>query len=161
MKSTLYIMVGLPGSGKSTFVKNHLSHCDYVLDTDSYIEEAARSMGKTYNDVFETHIKYSTKLMWQTWDQIKKEEFEEDFKGPLKVVWDQTNVTANKRRKILNTVPSHWRKVAVLVLSDTWREDSNRPGKSIPNEVLDEMEKSRECPSEFEGFDEMISGVRK
>ena len=160
MKSTLYIMVGLPGSGKSTFVKNHLSHCDYVLDTDSYIEEAARSMGKTYNDVFETHIKYSTKLMWQTWDDIKKEEFEENFKGPLKVVWDQTNLTVKKRKKILDSAPSHWRKVLVWVESDTWKEDSNRPGKSIPHEILSKMEKSMEEPRiRPDGFDELIISV--
>ena len=56
----LLMLCGIPTSGKSTYVQKLKTLDDWkdavVLSTDNYIEEYAKGVGQTYNEVFDDVI---------------------------------------------------------------------------------------------------------
>ena len=47
----LYVLVGVPGSGKSTWVKNQKWANDcVVVSTDEFVEDYAKECGLTYSE---------------------------------------------------------------------------------------------------------------
>lgn len=145
----IIVMVGLPGVGKSTVInREYPSHT--IISSDDIIEKLASDEGKTYDEVFQQYIGRATGEM--------KANFRTAVKNNENIVWDQTNLSKKKRRGILNQVPQHYRKVAVVFeVSDRTRYErmEQRQGKSIPSHVVKSMEKSYQAPSKDEGFDEI------
>ncbi len=147
----LYILIGVPGSGKSTWIKN----CGIdavILSTDDKIEAAAEAAGKTYNDMFKSVIGEAEKQMYA--DALAA------FAAGRDVIWDQTNVTAKTRGKKLNRVPAHYEKIAVYFntpdTAELNRRLANRPGKTIPANIVMGMVSQLEMPTADEGFDRII-----
>jgi hypothetical protein len=71
---------------------------------------------------------------------------------------DRTNLTVSSRKKKLDQLPDAYSKVAIVfTLSDReeWMKRLNRPGKSIPASVLDNMSEIYQEPTLKEGFDEV------
>ena len=149
---TLYMLVGVPGSGKTTWTKTNRGNA-LVASSDDFIEKQAEKMGATYSGVFDDYIKAANTHAIQTARKA--------FSDKLDLIWDQTNLTKNGRRNKLKMVPNDYKKVAVYF--NTPHQDilkkrlSNRPGKNIPDYVLNTMIKTIEKPSKDEGFDEIIS----
>lgn len=148
-KPTLLMLIGLPGTGKSTWLNTYVNHdeCYYVLSTDGYIESAAHNEGVTYNEAFDKHIKQATK------------ELEADIKYVrdcrADAVWDQTNLTVSSRAKKLAKLPDH-KKIAIVFECDEAEHVArlaSRPGKTIPERVLKGMRLER--PTKAEGFSEI------
>lgn len=52
MQMSAIVLQGLPGSGKSRWVRNHCPEAA-VVSADLYFEEKARRLGKSYKDVFD------------------------------------------------------------------------------------------------------------
>jgi len=147
----LYILIGVPGSGKSTWIKN----CGIdavILSTDDKIEAAAEAAGKTYNDMFKSVIGEAERQMHA--DAVAA------FAAGHDVIWDQTNVTAKTRGKKLNRVPAHYEKIAVYFNTppeaELQRRLANRPGKTIPANIVMGMVSQLEMPTADEGFDRII-----
>lgn len=150
---TLIMLVGVPASGKSTWINEFVDHQECtILSTDDYIQGIANTKGKTYNEVFQTHIKEATKWM----NDIAKYAFFND----RNVVWDQTNLTAKSRKAKLEMVPKHYKKIAVYFETPNAEEHKrrleSRPGKTIPAHILKNMIESTEIPSHDEGFDNVL-----
>jgi len=149
---TLYMLIGVPASGKSTWLaKQDLSNAS-VLSTDNYIEAAAKTFGKTYNDVFKDEIKNATSNMdILLIDAIAMND---------DIYWDQTNLTIKSRKGKLMRIPDGYRKVAVVFPTPDkkeWeRRLNSRPGKTIPKNILANMVNSLEMPDKSEGFDEIV-----
>lgn len=150
-----YILVGLPGSGKSTWIRNHKTKDDFVvISSDDEIEKYAKSQSKTYSEVFDEYIKTATKNMNQT--------FQNAVQNNSNIIWDQTNLSKNKRKGIIQKLPKHYKKIAVVFEVDAEELNSrlyNRAkteGKHIPAFVIDNMKKSYEKPTKDEGFDEIL-----
>lgn len=147
------MMIGLPGAGKSTFIKN-LEHPSTfrLLSTDNYIERHAKYIGKTYSEVFKDVAKEA------------QNDFDIEFKYALweryNIVHDQTNLSTKKRQAILNQVPNHYYKLGVFVECsdvDLWKQRlDNRFGKVIPWSVIEHMQKTFTMPTIEDGFDEVI-----
>ena len=82
------------------------------------------------------------------------------FAAGRDVIWDQTNVTAKTRGKKLNRVPAHYEKVAVYFVTPADAELkqrlANRPGKTIPANIVMGMVSQLEMPTAEEGFDRII-----
>lgn len=151
---TYTMLVGVPGSGKSTWLaKQNIDWSNTIVaSTDNIIELRAREQGKTYSEVFQTEIKSATQQMNQ---MIQKA-----FAQGINVIHDQTNVSAKARAAKLAQVPDTYRKVAVFFPTPSdaefKRRLASRPGKTIPANVVMGMKSQLEMPSEAEGFDEVI-----
>ncbi len=151
------VMVGLPGTGKSTLVKDMYDVVNmFVYSTDKFIEEAASHFGITYNEAFEDNIKAATDSMNALLDVA--------IKNRQDIVWDQTNLSVKKRAKIIRRMRAagyqircsciippeagHFDDLKVLK-----RRLEGRPGKTIPETVITNMWKSYVLPTSDEGFD--------
>jgi predicted kinase len=146
------MMIGVPGSGKSTWIQNHNHQGTIVASSDSYIEQIAKNTNKTYNEVFDKNIKAATKYI----NNVAKQTFDLN----LDLIWDQTNITRKSRAAKLATVPDHYEKIAVFFATPEQKELDNRLksriGKTIPNHIMQSMIKNLEPPSKEEGFDKII-----
>jgi predicted kinase len=74
------------------------------------------------------------------------------------IIWDQTSVSVASRRKKFASLPNY-EHVAVVFRTPEQEELSRRlagrPGKTIPDTVLQNMIDSFEEPTEAEGFQEV------
>jgi predicted kinase len=164
----LWMLVGVPGSGKSTWVADQTHHTDsqedlivastdaqedlLVASTDFYIELMALEQDKTYNEVFKDSIKDAEKRMYQGIQWATARNFN--------IIWDQTNLTRKSRGKKLIMIPDHYMKIAVFFPtpeeSELQRRLASRPGKTIPEHILGGMIEAIELPQLNEGFDMVI-----
>ena len=147
----VYVLVGVPGSGKSTWASNQdwAKDCAYV-STDGYVERFAQRLGLTYNDVFETVMPRAIRLMTRAVIKARAEGKD--------IIWDQTSTTVKSRKNKFRMLPDYDAIAVVFRTPDSaeWeRRLSSRPGKSIPKFVLENMVKNWQEPTEEEGFDEI------
>lgn len=148
----LIMLIGVPASGKSTWVKKNFDPMQYnLLSTDNYIESVAEKEGITYNEAFKDHIKKATDNM----NKMAKDAFSNN----RNVIWDQTNLSKKSRKAKLAMVPSRYKKRAVFFVTPNEQEHmrrlDSRPGKSIPKHIIKTMIDVIEFPSLSEGFDEI------
>ena len=149
---TLYMLIGVPGSGKSTWVRSNVDPRAIIASSDDYIEAMASREGKTYSEVFDQHIKAANQHVATTVAAAIS-------KG-ADIVWDQTNLNAKSRKPKLATIPDEYEKIAVVFPTpsdDEWKKRlDSRPGKTIPSNILLGMKSSVQMPTADEGFDEVI-----
>lgn len=147
----LYVLVGVPGSGKSTWVKNQkwADEC-VVVSTDEFVEDYAKECGQTYSEVFDDYMPTAVKLM--TEKVIRARE------AGMDIIWDQTSTSTVTRAKKLRMLPDYY-KIAVVFRrpddEELKRRLASRPGKNVPWTVIEQMWGSWEDPTEEEGFDEI------
>lgn len=148
MMPTCYQLVGVPGSGKTSWAFNQqwFNNCVYI-STDYFIEKFACRMGKTYSQVFNTVITRAVRLMMR---RVRRAQMQQ-----LDIIWDQTNITAESRSRKFHVL-SDYEHIAVVFETPELNElDSrlgSRPGKIIPWEVLDYMLNGFTMPTTEEGF---------
>lgn len=148
----LIMLCGIPTSGKSTYVKK-LKSMKYwenavVLSTDDYIEEYAKRVGQTYNEVFDDVIPDATREL-----ELQLNMAKENGKD---IIWDQTNLSIKTRKKKLAKLPSYYRRNAVyfeVPLEDALERNKHREGKFIPESILKRMWHQFEIPTRNEDFD--------
>lgn len=151
---TLYMLIGVPASGKSTWLSKQPFDWSKVsvISTDAIIDRRAEAQGKTYSQVFQREIKSATAEMNQN--------LRDAVAAGLDLVWDQTNVTAKSRANKLAQVPDSYEKVAVFFATppaqELNRRLNSRPGKTIPPHIAQGMASQLEKPTEAEGFDRII-----
>lgn len=147
------MLVGVPGSGKSSW------HCDQewlqeaaYISTDRYVEEYAKSQGKTYSEVFKEVMPKCVEYM--TGDVIHAREAGKD------IVWDQTSTTIQSRARKFAMLPDYY--AIAVVFNSIEREELNRrlqsrydSGKIIPENVVQDMIDNWEEPTLEEGFNEI------
>lgn len=154
----IYMMlVGVPAAGKSYFVAHRLPLLYpeqewHVISSDNLIESLARSQNKTYNEIWKTDINWATKEM--------NRQLQECFLNRQNIVLDQTNTSVNTRAKKLAGVPKAYEKIAVFFPTPEPQEHAarlaSRPGKSIPEHVVNDMAQKLVLPTVEEGFDSVI-----
>ena len=148
-----YILVGVPGSGKSTWINNQMFDWNntVVASTDNHVDQEARRQGKTYNDVWQSTMPAAVQHMAQT--------VRDAVRDGLNIVWDQTSTAVPARAKKLRMLPRNYRKIAVVFPTpddkELARRLANRPGKNIPDSVMKQMISGFVMPTKEEGFDEI------
>ena len=153
MKNKLLVLVGVPGSGKSTWISNQpWSAAWHIVSTDKHVDAYAASVGKSYSEVFEEYMPTAVQLMAD--DLVKARAA---YKN---IVWDQTSVTRLSRMKKLRMLPEY---EATAMVFSTPAEDElsrrlkSRPGKVIPQRVLIQMIAGWEDPTLAEGFSKIVN----
>jgi predicted kinase len=146
-----YQLVGVPGSGKSTWINSQ----DWALScakvsTDKWVEIYAKEVGRTYSQVFVDFMPTAVDLMAK--EVIAAREMSRD------IIWDQTSTTVKSRLKKFNMLPDY-EHIAVVFRTpehkELMRRLMNRPGKEIPDHVIASMIASWEEPTLDEGFTEI------
>lgn len=149
----LYVMVGVPGSGKSTWIKNQTWMLGLpVVSTDTFVEQYAYNQKKTYSEVFDEYMPIAVKLMANQVAICQA--------NKLDIIWDQTSTTIATRAKKIRMLPEYY-KIAVVFKTpepeELARRLASRKGKNIPDEVMQNMiaQLEAEPPTMEEGFDEI------
>ena len=155
MKPKLYVLVGIVGAGKSTWIAKQPFDWTrtIIASTDNHVEKYAKEQGKTYSDVFQDYMPTAVKNM--------ANDVADAVKHGYDIIWDQTSTTVNTRAKKLRMVPNTYEKIAVVFPTPDAKELSrrlaSRPGKNIPQDVVNRMLRDFTMPTESEGFDRIIT----
>jgi predicted kinase len=148
----LYMTVGVPGSGKSTWIKNQILNDSYVIaSTDKFVEEYAEEIGKTYSDVFQDYMPTAVNLM--------AAEVVDARDANKHIIWDQTSTTVASRAKKIRMLPEYY-KIAVVFKTPPTAELQKRlerGGKIVPWGVVSKMAQQleNEPVTLDEGFNEI------
>lgn len=149
------VMVGIPCSGKSTFVEREFASYK-AISFDAIVENLAEKEGVTYNDIWKNMSEHSPAFR-KTFDGLLMQTVE----SQSDLVVDRTSLTIESRARVLAFATPVYRKVAVM-LNTPFRVCLSRnaarssSGKTIPEAVMFEMYDRLQLPSESEGFDRVI-----
>ena len=152
----LVMLVGLPGSGKSTAagrlasaVRSQGRPCETV-GTDAYLEAEAIRRGLSYATIFaeQRERDLAAAIMW--------EQAREAIHSRISVIWDQTNLTVSARRRRLCLFPRDYLRIAAVMPTTNakaWERNLARgPDRAVPENVFHRMQAEFCRPSKEEGF---------
>ncbi len=155
------MLVGVPGSGKSTWLSNNNYHTlpnVMILSTDAYIETVAADEGKTYSEVFRDVIKQAEMHLYHCLDVA--------IKHKMDIIWDQTNLTRKTRMNKLRHIPWDYYRIALVFPTPepkthtAWLNSDARAGKTIPDAIMHSMIENFEHPTMGEGFNAIRTADR-
>lgn len=145
----LYIMSGIPGSGKSTFIFNHMNK-----DTDIVVSRDAIRFSMVSED--EEYFSKEKAVFREFTNQINKS-LEMD-----KNVWaDATHLNRTSRNKLLRAVVVNPTEVNIIwvktPIGQCFEQNENRKGTRsyVPKNIIHNMNCSFEKPEFEEGFDKI------
>ena len=152
----LVVLVGLPGSGKSTAagrlasaIRSQGRACE-IVGTDAYLEAEAARRSLPYATIFAKaeQRNLANDFMWK---QAKAA-----IRSRISVVWDQTNLTVSARRQRLRLFPTNYLRIAAVMPTaddEAWERNLARgPGRAVPESVFQRMRAEFRRPSRDEGF---------
>jgi predicted kinase len=146
-----YQLIGVPGAGKSTWIKDQIWALGLtIVNTDSFVEAYAKEQGKTYSEVFKDYMPTAVDLMAE--QVIRARELGHS------IIWDQTSTTIASRTRKFNMLPDYEHIAVVFRTPERAELDrrlASRPGKVIPQYVVDQMIDGWQEPTEDEGFTEI------
>lgn len=152
-----YVLIGPPGSGKSTYREQLLLNSPttpIIISSDDEIEAYALENGLTYSEAFPLVDRKS----------IEKSVRARLIAATMKncdVVIDRTNMSFKSRNKLLSQLPKHYRRIGVVftvdrdVLNERLQARGETTGKWIGAEIVDNMIASYQEPVAGE-FHEII-----
>lgn len=151
-KPICYQLVGIPASGKTTWVENQNVLENYVyVSSDYFIDKFASRMGKTYSDVFNIVVNRAARLMERRVKRAKQ--------NGSNIIWDQTSMSINSRKRKFKLLPNYTHIAMVFPVpepKELQRRLDSRVGKNISPEIIEEMKSRYQQPTLEEGFESVI-----
>ena len=146
MKTRLFMMVGAPGTGKSTFVANNLKDGFIWISRDrirySLLEEGDDYFAKERKVFNQFILSINEAIMWDEYPNI---------------IIDATHLTKASRTKVLKRLASVDEIRAIVMttpLEIALERNAKREGRErVPDDVIKSMYDSFELPTKEEGFD--------
>ena len=139
----LYMMIGIPGSGKSTYAKNNIREAK-IISTDAIREELygdSNIQGDGYR-IFSIAFDRMYNLL---------------NKGE-NVVFDAMNLKRRDRKNVMKKAPEGTKFIAVFL--DTPLDESvkrnNKRSRNVPEDIISDKQKRLQPPHIEEGFSEII-----
>lgn len=149
MQGILVVTVGLPASGKTSWVKGFIEdNKDKTIDiisSDKIREEIFKDIGDQNhnNEVFD----------------IMKRRTKESLSQGHVAVYEATNISSKRRRALLKELKRYYDKAICLFkyknLLNCFVDNENRK-KRVPSDIINRMYRNFEIPHKNEGFDEII-----
>lgn len=141
--NTLYMMIGLPASGKSTYAKKISQETGAQIVSS---DEIRKELWGSYDDREHNN---------ETFRVVEDKILEELEKGD--VVYDATNLNYKRRMNFLQRLKGI-EKVAVLMLTpyEECSKRNNLRQRKVPDEAMERMYFNIDIPLYYEGFDEII-----
>lgn len=143
-KKSIFVLVGPPAVGKSTWIKNTFTEkTPYIISRDEIVNKIASSLGLSYDEMFArpteplgfenekygTVIKSPAFMTWQplsyskileantTINNLLKERINNAVQSGQDIIVDMTNMTANARKQALKAIEGKenmYNKIAVV-----------------------------------------------
>lgn len=152
--SNLWILCGIPGSGKSTWARTHM---DKISDDVKYVsrDEIRFSIVKEDEEYFSKENEVFRKFI---------EEIKDGLINHKDTIADATHLNKASRNKLLRSLGSILKdcKVNTMVVNASLetaleRNENRKDTRAyVPPNVIKRMKSQFECPSEEEGFDKII-----
>ncbi|MCR5544321.1 MAG: ATP-binding protein [Eubacterium sp.] len=165
--STLYVMVGIPASGKSTKVNEFVENGAIAYSSDVLRGEMFGDPGIQFTDEWLEKLKYDGPD-----DYMKKKLFVEKYifseiynriekalVDGKDVVMDATNPGKNTRKRIMDRLKKYADRVVAVVMAtpfDVCMERNQKRDRTVPEEAMIRIRNEFEFPELEEGFDEII-----
>ncbi len=143
MKGNLYIAVGLPGSGKTTWIEKYPNIYWHSSD-----EVRERILGNVNEQRFNKVVFYHL-----------HEEIRADLKLGRDCYYDATNLTPELRRDIIRKFKPHANKIIAIYFNESievCKERNSNRERKVPEDVIDKMANKLQPPELKEGFDEIF-----
>jgi predicted kinase len=164
--SSAIMMIGLPASGKSTFVRHLRTRCDIaVLSMDAFRELACAEMGIAYADSMVEPRNAQWDVRNRALDAALRQMLDTIAQQAVatgrSLVWDRTNLTRVQRRDRFAQSPGYFRigvyvPIAPEVSRAACAAREAITGRPILPGVLDRMIEAFEPPEEGE-FDVLLT----
>lgn len=150
-----FIMIGLPGSGKSTVAEYYAEKFNAdILSTDNFIEYQADWFGLTYNEAFSQFYPDAEKA------------FKANIANALKdksknVIIDRTNLTLKRVNFVKRFIEAGFQVIYVLVersedVLDKVNEERKKTGRHLSDEVRNRLKESYIPPTIEEGAHKIV-----
>ncbi len=141
--ATLYIMIGIPGAGKTTYAKYSLSHAEYI---------GADALRKEF------YGKESTLRGYRKIHRTMMERAEESLRQGKDTVIDCANLSAKARKRYHSILTPNDRLIAVYVHTTLRQAFANNRSRSrhVPRPGILFMRLRLRRPCITEGFKEIV-----
>lgn len=147
IRNRAILLCGVPTSGKSSWVAQNRDGYT-IISSDNIIENYAKNVGSSYNEVFDDYIETAIDLMI--------DELYHATRFDKNIICDQTHLTPKVRKRKLKMIPDHYEKIAVyfeIPKEEMLKRNHNKDRtKVVPQRVLLQMFESYKRPTIEEGF---------
>lgn len=156
-KPKLFILSGLPCSGKSTLathIKDIHEFPTTIVSTDSFLEIIAEEHNENYEWAWKNHFKWANRMMM--------EKAQKAVKLKHNIIWDKTMLTQKARRVAMSTVTNDYDITCITIrigdtlLFERLAKRNSLGGKQISLICLSNMLGFYQKPMMGEGFDRII-----
>lgn len=149
---SIYMLIGVPGSGKSTWRENYLKNNDaVVISSDDHVDDFAEKNGVTYTQAFGM-------VDMKDIEAKIRSDYMDAITSGKDIIVDRTNMSRKSRSRFLSFLPDGYEKHAIVFqcpeeeLQRRLTKRAEETGKSISDAVIQSMQRNYQEPtlSEFD-----------